>query len=203
MEEEESSWFVRKRFDGSYSPQALSKIVDFYHHCLNSFPWLLKRPQKLLKVREGQKCKWAVSALTTIYGASPTEFLAPAFVSSISRLLGFMGENFLDKLLPVLQKGKLLWNIKHNVLKEVSDKLCDPMIGVTIVALLKLSWKQWTLLITLFRKKWSPLHQGLAPISLLWGPDVGERTKFQEDTIPRLLPALLPVKVPKNNIFNY
>ena len=50
-----------------------------------------------------------------------------------------MGENFLALLLPSIEKGKLLWHIKHEVLTELSKKLCDPMIGVTIVALLRLS----------------------------------------------------------------
>ena len=54
--------------------------------------------------------------------------------------------------------------------------------------------KQWTLLITLFLKEVeSSFHQAFSPISLLWNENE-ERNKYQEDTIPRLLPALLLVR---------
>ncbi len=142
-------------------------------------------------VRMWQKHQWAIAALLVIYNVADAG--ASDFVLVFSTLLSYLGPLFISALFKVLENGKVLWQIKHDTLQELSHQLCDPLLGIIIVSLLKLSFQQWALLVRIFRKKWCSLAGTFTGILLPWKNLEG--SSFPHDRVPRLLPPTKKVKV--------
>ena len=180
------NWRIRKQDDGTYSPAAIQRLEEFYEHCQEKYPWMLKK--KIAKIRQWQRVQWALCVLYLLAGDK--NMFSDVFVTFMVALLEQLGSTWIETVLNRIQGGKLLWQIRHKVLQSVSEKLCDPQLGVIIVSLVKLSFQQWSMLITLFRKQWAGGSFG--PIILSW---TGTSEKYFSNTVPPLLPATKHVKV--------